>query len=443
MKKTVTIYGAGYVGLVTGACLAELGHAVLLIDTQADKIAQLQQGICPIHEDNLESLLKRHLANGRLLFSTDVTVGVQHGLMQFIAVGTPSCEDGNADMQYVFSVATSIAQQISDYRLIITKSTVPVGTAYKIKQHINAILQQRQVSIEFDIAANPEFLKQGAAVADFMSPDRIIFGADNARALQHLHELYAGLNDTGLRFLDMNVASAELTKYAANAHLAMRISFMNEISQLAERVGADIDMIRRGVGSDHRIGEQFLYAGCGFGGSCFPKDIRALQKMAEAVNYDMPLTRAIDTVNQRQKQLLFEKISHYFAGDLTGKTIALWGLAFKPNTDDMREATSSVLIEQLLAKKANIRAYDPAAMQQAQQLHGNAINLVFCANSTETLEGADVLVVVTEWDEFRHPDFDIIKSQLRYPVVFDGRNLYDPIALQEAGLTYYGIGHGN
>lgn len=443
MKKTVTIYGAGYVGLVTGACLAELGHSVLLIDTQAEKIASLQQGICPIHEPGLDTLLQRHIASGRLTFSTDLAKGVQHGLLQFIAVGTPSLPDGSADLRYVFEVATSIAQQLKDYRLIITKSTVPVGTAYQVKQRIEEILKQRNVAVDFDVAANPEFLKQGAAIEDFMRPDRIIFGVDSERALKHLQELYAALNDNSLRFLAMNVVSAELTKYAANAHLAMRISFMNEMSQLAERVGANIDMIRRGIGSDQRIGSHFLFAGCGFGGSCFPKDVRALQKMAEAVDYDMPLIRAIDTVNQQQKQVLFQKISRHFANDLAGKTIALWGLAFKPNTDDMREATSSVLIEQLLQSGANIRAYDPVAEQQAKRIHGEHPALQYCDKALQALDGADVLVIVTEWEEFRHPDFSVIKSKLKQPVIFDGRNLYDPAVVNEAGLKYYAIGHGD
>ncbi len=443
MKKTVTIYGAGYVGLVTGACLAELGHDVMLIDTNQAKITDLSNGVCPIYEVDLEELLNRHLHTGRIKFSTDLAMGVQHGLFQFIAVGTPSAEDGSADLQHVFEVVDGIAQRLSEYRLIVTKSTVPVGTATAVQRRIQDSLEQRGVAIEFDVMANPEFLKQGVAIEDFMQPDRIIIGVDNERALKHTRELYADLDDNGQRFIIMNVASAELTKYAANAYLAARISFMNEMSQLAERLGADIDMIRRGIGSDRRIGQHFLFAGCGFGGSCFPKDVRALQKMAHAVDYDARLIDAIDQVNEQQKRMLFEKIMRYFSGDLAGKIIALWGLAFKPHTDDMREAPSCVLIKHLLHAGAHVHAYDPAASQHAHRLFGEHSQFTLCDEMTTVLDNADVLAIVTEWDEFKHPDFSLIRDKLRYPAIFDGRNIYDPNTVREYSLNYYAIGHGD
>lgn len=443
MKKTVTIYGAGYVGLVTGACLAELGHEVLLVDVDQKKIADLSQGICPIYEIDLEELLQRHIGSGRLKFSSNLVAGVQHGLFQFIAVGTPSAADGSADLQQVFAVVDGIAQHLSDYRLIVTKSTVPVGTTMAVKQRINQILTQRGVNFEFDVVANPEFLKQGAAIEDFMQPDRIIIGADNERAEKHTRELYIELDDNSQRFIIMDIASAELAKYAANAYLAARISFMNEMSQLAERLGANIDMIRRGIGSDRRIGPHFLFAGCGFGGSCFPKDVRALQKMAHLVQQETPLIDAIDKVNQRQKRVLFEKISHYFSNNLADKTIAVWGLSFKPNTDDMREASSCVLIDKLLQSGAKVQAYDPAAQQQARKIFGSHPHLTLCNESADVFHNADVLAIVTEWDEFKHPDFAFIRNKLRYPAIFDGRNIYDPAVLAEYGLHYYAIGRGD
>lgn len=443
MKKTVTIYGAGYVGLVTGACLAELGHDVLVVDIDEEKVADLSRGICPIYELDLEELLNRHLKTGRLKFSTDLTKGVEHGLFQFIAVGTPSAEDGSADLQHVFDVVNGIARQLSSYRLIVTKSTVPVGTAKAVKERIQQVLDEREVKVEFDVMANPEFLKQGAAIEDFMKPDRIIIGVDSEKALKHARELYADLDDNSQRFIVMNVTSAELAKYAANAYLATRISFMNEMSQLAERVGGDIDMIRRGMGSDRRIGSQFLMAGCGFGGSCFPKDVRALRKMAALVHCETPLIDAIEKVNERQKRVLFDKIKRYFAGQLSGKTIAVWGLAFKPNTDDMREAPSCVLIDALLQAGVNVQAYDPAAKTQAQKKYGANPQLTLCDKAMMALDNADTLVIVTEWDEFKHPDFAFIRQKLQYPVVFDGRNIYDPALLAEQGLHYYAIGHGD
>lgn len=443
MQKTVTIYGAGYVGLVTGACLAELGHKVLLIDPQTSKIADLSRGICPIYEPGLQPLLARHIQTGRLQFGTDLIQGVAHGLLQFIAVGTPSALDGSADLQYVFEVVKGIAEHLTAYRLIVTKSTVPVGTAKKVKQLIVDVLEQRKSTVDFDVVANPEFLKQGGALEDFMKPDRIIIGVEGERASKHMRELYAGLDDNGQRFIAMDVSSAELAKYAANAYLATRISFMNEMSQLAECLGADIDMIRRGMGSDRRIGSHFLMAGCGFGGSCFPKDVRALIKIAESSGCDMPLIKATDQVNQHQKKILFEKISRYFSGDLSGKIIALWGLAFKPNTDDMREAPSRVLIEALLEAGAKIQAYDPAAQIQARTIYGDRADLMFKEKALAVLDNADVLAIVTEWDEFKHPDFDLVRNKLRYPAIFDGRNIYDAAVLRAHGLAYYAIGHGD
>jgi UDPglucose 6-dehydrogenase len=443
MQKKVTIYGAGYVGLVTGVCLAELGHTVLLIDTNQKKIAALQRGICPIYEPSLPQLLERHIQNGRLSFGTDVTEGVQHGLFQFIAVGTPSAEDGSADLQYVFHIARDIAAVLPDYRLIVTKSTVPVGTSSRIQTTITDILEKRGVQIPFDMVSNPEFLKQGGAIADFMHPERIIMGAENAHAYTQMCALYADLNDNGQRFILMDLRSAELTKYVANAYLATRVSFMNEMSQLAESLGADINMVRRGIGSDSRIGPHFLMAGCGFGGSCFPKDVRALIQMAESTHTHLHLLHATERVNHQQKQILFKKIMHHFSGDIAGKTIALWGLAFKPNTDDMREAPSCTLIEALLAAGAQIRAYDPAANTHAQRLYAAHLDRIhFCEKADAVLEKADVLVIVTEWDEFKHPDFSHIQKTLAHPVIFDGRNIYDPSVVAAHGLTYYAIGHG-
>jgi UDPglucose 6-dehydrogenase len=444
MQKTVTIYGAGYVGLVTGACLAELGHQVLLIDTNAAKIADLSRGISPIYEPGLQDLLERHIQNGRLQFDTDLIKGVHHGLFQFIAVGTPSAEDGSANLQYVFEVAKGIAQHLPDYRLIIIKSTVPVGTSSQAKQVITDTLKTRGASILFDMVGNPEFLKQGGAIEDFMQPDRIVIGADNQQAFQHMRELYAALDDNGQRLITMDVISAELTKYAANAYLATRISFINEMSQLAESLGADIDMIRRGIGSDSRIGSRFLMAGCGFGGSCFPKDVRALIKMAEATHCNGYLLHATEQVNHHQKQILFKKISHYFSGDLAGKTIALWGLAFKPNTDDMREAPSRVLIDALLDAGAKIQAYDPVANTHARHLYDTKSEaILFCDSAQAALNNADVLAIVTEWDDFKHPDFSMIKRTLHHPVIFDGRNMYNPATVASYGIKYYAVGRGD
>ncbi len=443
MQKTITIYGAGYVGLVTGACLAELGHKVLVVDNQIQRINELHSGICPIYEPGLPELIKKHSETGLLAFTTDLVAGVKHGFFQFIAVGTPSLADGSADLHHIFDVAGSIARQLSSYCIIVTKSTVPVGTSQKVSQHMHDILKQRGLSVDFDVVSNPEFLKQGMAVEDFMQPDRIIIGASSQEAFEQVRDLYPLLNHNGEKVLLMDIASAELTKYAANAYLAMRISFMNEISNVAERFGANIDMIRLGIGSDRRIGTNFLMAGCGFGGSCFPKDTRALIKMGQFAGYEMSLVSATDAVNNRQRQVLFKKIFNYFSGNLSGKTIALWGLSFKPNTDDMREAPSRFLIESLLEAGAKIQAYDPVAQERAKEIYAGNPNIFYANASLEALSGADVLAIVTEWDEFKHPDFKVIREKLRYPAVFDGRNLYDGKILSAHELEYYAIGgHG-
>lgn len=442
MHNTITIYGAGYVGLVTAVCLAEIGHKVMVVDNQAGKIASLSQGICPIFEPGLEELLKRHLAEKNLSFTTDLSVGVRHGLFQFITVGTPSAEDGSADLQHVLAVVNGIGEHLADYRIIVNKSTAPIGTAQKIKSALQQKLNSRHLKIAFDVVSNPEFLGQGTAIRDFMKPDRIVIGADSELAVKHMRELYASLDDNSQRFIVMDMQSAEFTKYAANAYLAARISFINEMSQLAELYHADIDMIRRGIGADNRIGAHFLFAGCGFGGSCFPKDVRALKGMAQAVNYESPFLSAIELVNHQQKQVLFKKISHYFNGDLAGKVVALWGLSFKPNTDDMRESSSQVLINALLENGVKVQAYDPAAGKVAQQIYHAAANFKLCATRNDTLDDADVLVVVTEWDEFRHPDFAMIARTLRYPAIFDGRNLYNTEVLAEQGLKHFAIGRG-
>lgn len=438
----ITIYGAGYVGLVTGACFAELGNHVLCMDVNKERITRLQQGICPIHEPDLPEMIQKNLLTGHLRFTNDSIEAVNHGFYQFIAVGTPQDEDGSADLQYVLAVARSIGQHLQDYRVVITKSTVPVGTAEKVRNEIRTELNKRQITIPFDIASNPEFLREGAAIDDFMQSDRIIIGTDNQTAEEHLRQLYAPFNRNQNRVISMDIRSAELTKYAANAMLATKISFMNQLSNLAERLGADIEKIRIGIGSDPRIGYHFIQPGCGYGGSCFPKDIRALEVMAKEVNYSADLILAVDRVNQHQKHVLFMKISHHFAGDLSGKVFALWGLSFKPNTDDMREASSRSLMESLWQAGAKIQAHDPAAMEEVRRIYGERSDLALYATPEEALESADALIVVTEWRQFSSPDFDKIKKSLNYSVIFDGRNLYDPGYLKQKGITYYGIGRG-
>jgi len=436
----VTIFGSGYVGLVTGACLAEVGNHVVCVDVDRAKIDLLNGGGVPIFEPGLESMIARNRTAGRLEFTTDARAGVDHGLFQFIAVGTPPDEDGSADLQYVLAVARSIAEHMSDYKIVVDKSTVPVGTADKVAAAMRAILEERRAAFEFDVVSNPEFLKEGAAIEDFMRPDRIVVGTDNPRTAELLRALYAPFNRSHDRLLVMDVRSAELTKYAANAMLATKISFMNELSNIAERVGADIEKVRVGIGSDPRIGYQFIYPGCGYGGSCFPKDVRALEQTALSVGYPADILRAVEDVNRRQKQVLFDKLRAHYQGDLHGKVIALWGLAFKPNTDDMREASSRVLMEALWEAGARIQAYDPVAGEEAHRIYGDRPDLALCDTADEALRGADALAVVTEWIAFRSPDLDQLRRELKDGVVFDGRNLYDPKAMAAAGLAYYSIG---
>lgn len=438
----ITIFGSGYVGLVTGTCLAEVGNDVLCVDIDEHKIAKLNKGQIPIHEPGLEDLVARNQAAGRLLFGTDIKAGVEHGLFQFLAVGTPPDEDGSADLKYVLAAATAIAEHMNDYKVVVLKSTVPVGTADKVRTVIQERLHQRGAKLEFDVVSNPEFLKEGAAVEDFMRPDRIIIGTDNPRTSELLRALYAPFNRSHERLVIMDNRSAELTKYAANTMLATKISLMNELANLAERLGADIERVRVGLGSDPRIGFHFIYPGCGYGGSCFPKDVQALQRTAAEVGYEAELIQAVEAVNNRQKQRLYEKIHRHFEGDLRGRTIAIWGLAFKPNTDDMRCAPSRDLMETLWADGARVQAYDPAAMEETRRIYGDHPPLTLCESPEAALANADALAVVTEWNVFRSPDFKEIKAALKNPVIFDGRNIYDAHLLRDEGFTYYGIGRG-
>jgi UDPglucose 6-dehydrogenase len=438
----VTVFGSGYVGLVTGACFAEVGNDVLCVDIDRAKIAMLAQGRLPIYEPGLDKLVEKNSQAGRLRFTADPDEGVEHGLFQMIAVGTPPDEDGSADLQHVLAVAAGIARAMAGYKIVVTKSTVPVGTADRVRQAIQRVLGERGEDIEFDVVSNPEFLKEGAAVGDFMRPDRIVVGTDNPRTAELLRQLYAPFTRNHERLLVMDIRSAELTKYAANAMLATKISFMNELANLAERVGADIEEVRVGIGSDPRIGYHFIYPGAGYGGSCFPKDVKALAATAREHGYAPLVLEAVEAINERQKQRMFDKIRHHFADDLAGRTFALWGLSFKPNTDDMREAPSRVLMEALWEHGARVRAYDPAARPEAERLYGERSDLILCDDPEAALEGADALVVMTEWNEFRSPDFDRIAALLSAPVLFDGRNVYDPRALRRAGFTYFGIGRG-
>jgi len=436
----VTIFGTGYVGLVTGTCLAEVGNDVLCIDVDDKKIDMLNNGQIPIYEPGLEPLVIRNKEQGRLTFSTDIKSGIEHGLFQFIAVGTPPDEDGSADLQYVLSVAKSIGEHMSDYRVIIDKSTVPVGTGDKVAQAINQTLSARKEKIDFDVVSNPEFLKEGAAIEDFMKPDRIVIGTDNVRTAELLKALYAPFNRSHDRLITMDIRSAELTKYAANAMLATKISFMNELSNIAELTGADIENVRIGIGSDPRIGYHFIYPGAGYGGSCFPKDVQALEKTANEYGYQADLLNSVEKVNYKQKEVIYNKIDRHFSSNLNGKTIALWGLSFKPNTDDMRAASSRVLMEKLWLAGCKVRAFDPQAMEETARIYGDNDSLFLCENPEQALESADVLVVLTEWSMFRSPDFDKIKSALKEPVIFDGRNIYDPLLMKELGFSYYSIG---
>ena len=438
----VTIIGTGYVGLVSGACLADLGNDVLCLDVDADKIERLDAGDIPLYEPGLEPLVRHNAHARRLRFTTDVEEGVRHGEFQLIAVGTPPDEDGSADLQYVLAVAKSIGEHMDDYRIVIDKSTVPVGTADKVRNTIRQTLEARNANFEFDVVSNPEFLKEGAAIDDFMKPDRIVIGTDNPRTTELMRALYIPFNRSHERLLSMDIRSAELTKYASNAMLATKISFMNELSNLAERLGADIENVRIGMGSDPRIGYHFIYPGCGYGGSCFPKDVQALERTAHEVGYNAELLTAVESVNARQKQVLFSKIQHHYKGNIKGKTFAIWGLSFKPNTDDMREAPSRVLMESLWQNGASVRAYDPEAMEETTRIYGDRADLTLCETPEDALEGADALVVITEWNVFRSPDFATIKQHLKDGVIFDGRNMYDPQHMATEGFVHYAIGRG-
>jgi UDPglucose 6-dehydrogenase len=438
----VTIFGSGYVGLVTGACLAEAGNHVVCVDVDAGKIERLKRGEVPIHEPGLEALIRRNAEAGRIEFTTDAVKGVEHGLFQLIAVGTPPGEDGSADLRYVLAVARTIGTHLGRYSIVITKSTVPVGTADKVRAQLEETLAARGAKVEFDVVSNPEFLKEGAAIGDFMKPDRVVIGTDNPRTTELMRALYEPFIRNHDRLIVMDIRSSELTKYAANAMLATKISFMNELANIAERVGADIEKVRIGIGSDPRIGYSFIYPGTGYGGSCFPKDVQALIRSSHEVGHEPEILSAVEAVNERQKQVLFEKMQRHFAGELAGRTVALWGLAFKPNTDDMRQAPSVTLIELLLGAGARVRAYDPVAAEEAQRLLGQRPGFVLTKNAYEAAQDADALAIVTEWQEFRSPDFERLRQTLKSPVIFDGRNLYDPAMLTRFGLTYYAIGRG-
>ncbi len=436
----ITIFGSGYVGLVTGACLAQMGNHVLCVDIDQARVDALKKGVIPIHEPGLDTLVLDNSRAGRLSFTSDMAEAVDFATIQMIAVGTPPDEDGSADLSHVLAVARTIGDHMDDYRLVVTKSTVPVGTADKVRETLASRLSARGVDLAYDVCSNPEFLKEGAAIDDFMKPDRIVIGTDSERATALLRELYAPFNRNHERLLVMDVRSSELTKYAANAMLATKISFMNELANLAERLGADIENIRTGIGSDPRIGYHFIYPGCGYGGSCFPKDVKALARTAQEVGYQARLLDAVEAVNERQKQVLFDKITRHFGGDLQGKVIGLWGLAFKPGTDDMREAPSRTLMEALWHAGASVRAHDPVAMDEARRIYGDREDLVLCDTPEQAVQGADALAVVTEWPQFRSPDMALLARTLKARVIFDGRNVYDPQQVREHGLDYHGIG---
>jgi UDPglucose 6-dehydrogenase len=433
----VTIYGAGYVGLVTGACLSEVGNNVLCVDVNEDRVAALNRGEIPIYEPGLSKIITRNCESGRLRFTTHAAEAVAHGILQFVAVGTPPAEDGSADLKYVLEVAQTVGRHMEEYRLVVNKSTVPVGTADRVSEVIAEELKKRSEDIPYSVASNPEFLKEGDAVTDFMKPDRIVIGTGEERAEQLLRELYVPFNRSHERVFAMDVRSAELTKYAANAMLATKISFMNEMANIAECVGADIEQVRLGIGSDSRIGYSFIYPGCGYGGSCFPKDVRAVEQTARANGYKPRILPAVDATNEAQKEVLFSKIQNRL-GNLEGKTIAIWGLAFKPNTDDMRESSSLVLIRALLGAGAKVRAHDPESMKVAESMLSGEVE--FCDDPYTALEGSDALAIVTEWKDFRSPDFAKVRELLTEPLIFDGRNLYDPAAVAAAGIEYHAIG---
>ena len=436
----ITVVGTGYVGLVSGACLAEMGNDVLCLDLDPEKIRILKEGGIPIHEPGLDQVVARNVAAGRLHFTTDVQEAVQFGTIQFIAVGTPPDEDGSADLQYVLSAARAIGRHMTDYKVIVDKSTVPVGTADKVKAAVRAELDARGENIPYSVVSNPEFLKEGAAVDDFMRPDRIVVGAEDDQAIFLMKALYAPFQRNHEKLLIMDLRSAELTKYAANAMLATRISFMNELALLAETLGADIELVRHGIGSDPRIGYHFLYAGCGYGGSCFPKDVKALIKTGSDSGHTLRVLNAVEEANDAQKLVLVDKVVERFGEDLSGKHFAVWGLAFKPNTDDMREAPSRVIIAELFRRGATVTAYDPVAMPEARRVFGEDARLAYAERPMQALDEADALLIVTEWKEFRSPDFDVIKAKLKSSIIFDGRNIFDPALPKKAGLTYLSIG---
>ena len=437
----LTVFGIGYVGLVQAAVLAEVGHDVVCVDIDAAKVERLNQGFIPIFEPGLEALVRENHAAGRIVFTTDAAMAVRHGEIQMIAVGTPQSEDGSADLKYVLSVAEAIGREMDEPKIVVGKSTVPVGTADKVRDAISAALKARgRDDLAFDVVSNPEFLKEGSAVADCMKPDRIIVGTESENAEAVMRELYAPFNRNHEKIIIMDVRSAEFTKYAANCMLATKISFMNEMANLAELLGADIEEVRKGIGSDPRIGYHFIYPGLGYGGSCFPKDVRALIRTAEDVGFEPVLLQSVEDRNNAQKAVLFDKVQAYFNGNLQGKTFALWGLSFKPNTDDMREAPSRVLMEALWAAGAKVQAYDPEAMNEAQQIYGQRDDLLLCGTKEAALRGADALLIATEWKSFRAPSFELIRQQLSQPVIFDGRNLYDPAVVARHGITYVSIG---
>jgi UDPglucose 6-dehydrogenase len=436
----VTVFGIGYVGLVQAAVLADAGHEVFCVDIDEQKIEDLKNGIIPIYEPGLTPIVETNYAEGRLHFTTNAEEGVNHGKIQFIAVGTPPDEDGSADLKYVLAVAETIAKYMQKEKIIIDKSTVPVGTADKVRDKVQSTLDARGATLPFHIVSNPEFLKEGAAVADCTRPDRIVIGTDSEKVKEIMHDLYAPFNRNHERMIFMDIKSAELTKYAANCMLATKISFMNEMSNIADRMGADIEAVRQGIGSDARIGYHFIYPGCGYGGSCFPKDVQALIRTSEDIGYESRILKAVESVNADQKEVLFHKIYQHYTGDLKGKVIALWGLSFKPKTDDMRDAPSRVLMEQLWDAGAIVQAYDPVAMEECQRIYGQRDDLILMGTAESALKQADALVLVTEWQQFKAPDFELIQNALKAPVIFDGRNQYDPDRLAKAGFSYYSIG---
>ncbi|WP_192821711.1 UDP-glucose/GDP-mannose dehydrogenase family protein [Rufibacter sp. LB8] len=436
----IAVVGTGYVGLVTGTCFAEVGIDVTCIDVNVKKIEDLRQGILPIYEPGLEEMVLRNVSKERLQFSTDLATAIKGCDAAFIAVGTPPGEDGSADLKYVLGVAREIGQHMDGYLVVVTKSTVPVGTANKVKQAVTEELQKRQSALQFDVASNPEFLKEGAAIEDFLKPDRIVIGVESEKAEEVMQRLYKPFLLNGHPIIFMDVPSAEMTKYAANSMLATKISFMNDIANLCEIMGADVNMVRRGIGSDTRIGNKFIYPGIGYGGSCFPKDVKALIKTASENGYQMQILQAVESVNENQKEVLFSKVKKHFKGELAGKTFALWGLSFKPKTDDMREAPSLVIIEKLLAEGAKVKAYDPVAIKEAQHMLGEKENVSYAKDEYEALIDADALLIVTEWPEFRSPNFSVIGKLLKNKVIIDGRNIYDAKEMQTLGFCYYGIG---